>query len=534
MKRNISHAFKATGLVFALFFAATCCTYAQGPAKRTMKKKQDTETTQRPPVADTPTTPASTPVAGAKGNAPKTPATAPKQPTAAPKQPTTAPQTPTDNKQKPAGTPKRPSTRGAANAGTSGQTNFTREFPTAAAMPDDASWRRDVYRSLDLTKEENAVLYYPIVPNGNRQNLFVYLFRQILRGNINAYEYTLDANEHFDEEHQIKGKKIMDTHNIYYENNDGKIRVNDADLPSEDVKLYFIKESVYYDQHTASFRTKVTAICPVMVGGMGDFGDDESQRIPLFWVNYEQAAPYLAKLSLMGSSINNAAVVSADDYFTMNRYKGDIYKTNNLQDRIIAQYADTDSAQVAERKRIERELTAFEEKVWGHEPEKVLDAYGNPVLDSFGKPLTYQGEQGSEDRHIIDSKGRRVAFAVVTKDSVNIAAKEPILPYTTNIVLVNERGFAIDENGQPLLKKDGTPVEIVEEYPEDNTATDSKKSGKKTVSRRGTGTAAKSTKTTPTAKTTQKKSTAKAPKTKASKSASSGSKSGMSVRRERH
>ena len=56
-----------------------------------------------------------------------------------------------------------------------------------------------------------------------------------LKGKINAYEYTPDAIEHFDEKHVIKGKKIMDDNHIFYEANDGRLRVNDADLPSEDV-----------------------------------------------------------------------------------------------------------------------------------------------------------------------------------------------------------------------------------------------------------------------------------------------------------
>mgnify|MGYP000947465903 FL=1 len=142
-----------------------------------------------------------------------------------------------------------------------------REFPTAATMPQDVVWRRDVYRRVDLRKDANAPLYYPIFPQNGRENLFVYLFHLILRNKIKAYEYTRDANEHFDEAHVVKGKKILDDNHIFYESVDGKMRLNDADLPSEDVKVYFLKESVYYDQRTAIFRTKVTALCPVVVSG---------------------------------------------------------------------------------------------------------------------------------------------------------------------------------------------------------------------------------------------------------------------------
>ena len=441
-------------------------------------------------------------------------------------------------------TPVRPQSRKASTAA-AGTANFTREFPTAAAVPEDAAWRRDIYRSIDLTKEANAVLYYPVVPTGGRQNLFVYLFRQILRGNSKAYEYTLDANEHFDEAHQLKGKKIMDTYNIYYENNDGKIRVNDADLPSEDVKLYFVKESVCYDQHTASFRTKVTAICPVMVSGMSEFGEEDSQRIPLFCVNYEEAAPYLAKLSLMGSSINNASVISADDYFTMNRYQGDIYKTTNLQDRIIAQYAEDEVSQAKERKRIESELMRFEDQVWGHARDSVRNVFGQVVTDSTGNVITRDAEG-----RLIDGQGRRIAFAVA--DSVAVASPENLKPEARRVaVLVNERGYAVNEKGEPLLDHEGKPIQITYDYPnpegvEAPNVKESEKATKKSTatSRRTSGSVsrrpASSASSKSSAKTSTKSSTAtkttKAAKTsKPAKSKTSSSKSGtLSVRRDRH
>lgn len=414
-----------------------------------------------------------------------------------------------------------------------------REFPTAVSVPDNAAWRRDIYRAVDLTKEENAALYYPVTPTGGRQNLFVYLFRQILRGNIKAYEYTLDANEHFDEAHQMKGKKIMDTYNIYYESSDGKIRVNDADLPSEDVKLYFIKESVCYDQNTASFRTRVTAICPVMVSGTSEFGESDEQRIPLFWVKYEDAAPYLAKLSLMGSSINNASVISADDYFTMNRYRGEIYKTTNLQDRIIAQYAEDDEAQARESERIEKELLRFEDQLWGHRRDSVKNVFGQAVTDSAGLLITRNA-----DGKLLDAQGRRVAFAKA--DSVAVASPENLKQENRVVtVLVNERGFAVNEKGEPLLDREGKPIEITYEYPNPEGVdapnvkeAEKAKASKSAVSRRSPATSRRTTagKSGSAAKSSTK--AAKAPKTKAAKPARtkpSSAKGGtLSVRRERH
>ena len=50
-------------------------------------------------------------------------------------------------------------------------------FPTAVDMPEDVVWRRDIYREIDLTKDENAGLYYPVQPEGKQMNLFTYIFK---------------------------------------------------------------------------------------------------------------------------------------------------------------------------------------------------------------------------------------------------------------------------------------------------------------------------------------------------------------------
>lgn len=241
-----------------------------------------------------------------------------------------------------------------------------REFPTAQTMPSDAAWRRDLYRSLDLTKETNAILYYPVTPQNGQQNLFTYLFKLLLRKQIKVYDYKLDGNEDFSAKNEVTAKELMDRYNIFYEEKDGKVRVNDADLPSEEVKVYFIKESTYYDQHTASFRTQVTALCPVLKRGDADFGGEMAQY-PMFWVKMQDVAPYLGKLMLMGSSLNNAAMMSADDFFTLGCYKGDIYKAVNLQDRLLANYCPDDSTLSKEQKRIEKQLADVQEHVYGRD-----------------------------------------------------------------------------------------------------------------------------------------------------------------------
>ena len=171
-------------------------------------------------------------------------------------------------------------------------------------------------------------------------------------------------------------KAFMDNYHIYYERKNGALTLDDSDIPSREVKSYYVKEATYYDQHTATFHTKVIALCPIMTRE-DDFGD-AGTKYPLFWMKYSDLAPYLSKQQIMTSNLNNAAMMSIDDYFVKNQYKGKIYKTTNMLGKTLAQYCPTDSALSKEQKKIESELAAFEKNIWGDQARKdSLDSIAN-------------------------------------------------------------------------------------------------------------------------------------------------------------
>lgn len=241
-------------------------------------------------------------------------------------------------------------------------------FPTQKKMSDDIVWRRDIYREISLLDDANAGLYYPVEPVGSQMNLFTYMFKLIMRRAVTAYEYRLDGNEVFEESAAVKLKSLLDNYHIFYEKTDRGIRIDDSDIPSREVTAYYVKESAYYDENTSSFHTKVIALCPILKRD-DDFGDGGTSY-PLFWIKYDDLAPYLAKQTIMTSNLNNAATMSVDDYFTKNLYRGKIYKTNNMLGKTLAQYCPNDSAMKKEQKRIEKELTDFESSLWGHVEKK--------------------------------------------------------------------------------------------------------------------------------------------------------------------
>ena len=246
------------------------------------------------------------------------------------------------------------------------------QFPVAVEVPEDVVWRRDVYRQLDLTLDKNAPLYYPVEPSAGQINLFTYLFDLLLTGKITAYQYKLDGNESFTSRDKVDVKELLERYHIYYEEQNGRPRVNASDIPSAEVSRYYIKESSYFDQRTSTYRTKVTALCPVLMRG-DDFGG-EATPYPLFWLKYDDISTYLARHTMMASNYNNVTNMTAADYFSMNLYDGKIYKTNNMQGKVLANYCKTDSAMANEQKRIEKQLSDFEKHVWGHDDSVAVDS----------------------------------------------------------------------------------------------------------------------------------------------------------------
>ena len=264
-------------------------------------------------------------------------------------------------------------------------------FPTAVEVPADVVWRRDIYRELDLTKDANAPLYYPVEPQEGRVNLFTLLFQLLNTGKIPAYTYDTSGLENYNKDNRMHFKDMLDRYEIPYEVNGNTIKVEPIDIPSNDVLSYFVKESSYFDQHTATYHSRVVALCPVLhrSGGYVDFNSPsmsaDVQKSPLFWVKMEDIESYLSQNMLMTSNINNAATMSMADFFETNKYKGTIYMTTNMQGKSLAQMVG-DSFQMTpdsvaldmefdpelasqkalqrEQNRIEKEIKDFEKHIW--------------------------------------------------------------------------------------------------------------------------------------------------------------------------
>jgi len=230
----------------------------------------------------------------------------------------------------------------------------------------NAPWVRILYRRIDLTKDENAPLYYPTRPMNGSMNLFTIIFQLLSEGKLTAYKY-VDGYEIFDDEHKEDFKEILNLARIYYEevpNRAGEsasVVINESDIPSSEVLEYFIKEAWYFDQNNSVFDVKTLAICPIL-SIVDDFGAE--QTTALFWLPYENLRPYINTTYIMTSNINNAKKFTLDDYFRRRMFDGEIIKTENLMNRTMSEmYPQPDSLKLAQEN-IEKQLVTFEESLW--------------------------------------------------------------------------------------------------------------------------------------------------------------------------
>ncbi len=225
----------------------------------------------------------------------------------------------------------------------------------------DAKWMREIYRYLDLSKEGNAPLYYPVMPEEGRMNLFTMIFKLLAEGHINAYEY-LDGREIFTDEFKIDFQELLDRFGIYYTTANGNIVVEDVDIPSNEVQGYYLKEAYFFETGTSNYGVEPLAVCPI-IHRQGDY-EASTVRYPLFWIPYEEIRPYALRMPIMTSSLNNTMTGTIDDFFRKNNYDGEIYKTTNLRNLAVAQYASTPEEMKAEQEKIEQQLKHFEDNLW--------------------------------------------------------------------------------------------------------------------------------------------------------------------------
>ena len=264
----------------------------------------------------------------------------------------------------------------------------------------DLQWMKVIYRSIDLTKDKNPALYYPEEPNADGENLFFIIMRLLAKNQISAYEY-LDGREMFTEEFKVKVGEMMDRFHIYYTEAKTSTAKNpiyefeNADIPSNEVLSYYIIEKWEFDTRSNQMKARVEALCPVL-HRMDEWGG-EAVKYPMFWVKLNDIRPYMAQQYVFTDDDNNLARYSLDDFFKLNMYSGEIYKTKNLRNQSLRQLYPEEEAYKHAQDSIEQRLRSFNQDLWVP-PLEVLQARAEAEEKARAEAEgeLEEGEEGAE------------------------------------------------------------------------------------------------------------------------------------------
>lgn len=269
----------------------------------------------------------------------------------------------------------------------------------------DLQWMKVIYRSIDLTVGKNPALYYPEEPNADGENLFFIIMRLLANDQISAYEY-LDGREMFTDEFKIKVDEMLDRFHILYTEAKGSspkhpiYQIEPADIPSNEVLSYFVIEKWEFDTRSNQMKARVEALCPVL-HRMDEWGG-EAVRYPMFWVKLNDIRPYMAQQYVFTDDDNNLARYSIDDFFKLNMYTGEIYKTKNLRNLSLRQMYPEDEAYKHAQDSIEQRLRSFNQDLWVP-PLEVLQARAEAEEKARAEA---EGEtvEGEEDAEQVDGE----------------------------------------------------------------------------------------------------------------------------------
>ncbi|MDE6514180.1 MAG: gliding motility protein GldN [Muribaculaceae bacterium] len=250
----------------------------------------------------------------------------------------------------------------------------------AGASRPDASlkYMRVIYRELDLVNEDaNAPLYFPEDLVDGNENLFRIMFRLLAQNKVPAYEY-LDGREDFTDANRAKMADIIERFDILatpakgFSEKNPVYDIEPVDVPTNEVLGYRIIERWEFDNRTNQMRTIVEAIAPVIVR---DDASSISGKTPMFWMKMSDLKPYLQAQYIFTDDDNNLASHTYDDFFTLNLYKGNIYKTRNLRNRTLAQMAKEDPDTLkAMQDSIQHRLDHYADNLWVPSREELKKA----------------------------------------------------------------------------------------------------------------------------------------------------------------
>lgn len=241
-----------------------------------------------------------------------------------------------------------------------GRKNFPVSFPIDY---NHVEWKRGLYRELSLSDKENGGLYCPPEQTESGLGLFRVMFSLAVNGAVPVYAYAYQGKECMDESCEEDIRNVLTDQQIPFTERDGQISVCEEDVPASDIQYYYVREETVFDASCSVFRTRVTAICPVLVKK----GETETGKgkYPMFWMKYGDLEPYLRWMPIITDCMRNEIPIPMTDWFTLGLYKGVVYKAADNFGRTLAEIYGTKERLAAVQDSIDGSLQEMKRRTYG-------------------------------------------------------------------------------------------------------------------------------------------------------------------------
>ena len=132
----------------------------------------------------------------------------------------------------------------------------------------------------------------------------------------------------------------------------------------ERIKRWRVQEVWYQDTRYSQMQVRIIGIAPMIETQVSDAETTVNYESPIFWINYNEARPWLAQNPVPNFG-NDHTRMSWEDLFSMRRFHSYIYKESDMRNRRLEDYlSGTDL--LLESKKKDRAIQNREMDMWSY------------------------------------------------------------------------------------------------------------------------------------------------------------------------
>jgi gliding motility associated protien GldN len=232
----------------------------------------------------------------------------------------------------------------------------------------DILWSKTVWETIDLNQKINLPFYFPLDTTAvlsNRRSLFDSLMKGIKRGDIKDVYNDSNLLTKMTQE-ELSDKLSARVENGYDEET-GKLNVDEYSIVSKEVSAYQIKGMWYFDKRQGELKYRLLAIAPMAIDVQSKAeGIKDLTLYTLFWVYYPTARKTLHNSKVFNPD-NTMHPVSYDHLLNSRRFSSSIIKEENVYgDRAINEYTNNSIFQLLEAEKIKESIRNKEIDMWNY------------------------------------------------------------------------------------------------------------------------------------------------------------------------